>query len=228
MASQKITLTELYEILYDHLDSDSWWPARTDWQIVWGAVLIQNTNRKNVDYALIDLKRATNFLPENIRQLQPQELEQLIHSAGFYVRKAQTILNLCNYFAQYHDNLAQLRMLPAHQLRHELLGLPGIGHETADAILLYVLSKETFIVDVYARRLFQHLGLILPKSYDTAQKLVLPELSSLTLRSFQELHACIVLTGQAFKTEQDWQDNFLAPYQLKFASKKENENDSHH
>lgn len=220
MARKTIALAELYELLYDNLDSNGWWPARTDWQIVWGAVLIQNTNWKNVDYALADLKQATDFLPANIRKLSNEELAQIIHSAGFYVRKAQTINNLCDYFANYHDDLAQLRLQPAPELRKALLALPGIGHETADAILLYVLSKETFIVDVYARRLFDHLGVSLPKTYDAAQKLIMPELSSLTLRSFQELHACIVLTGQAFKTEQDWQASFLAPYQLKLASRK--------
>ncbi|WP_125604615.1 endonuclease III domain-containing protein [Lapidilactobacillus bayanensis] len=220
MTRKKITLAELYELLYDHLNSNGWWPARTDWQIVWGAVLIQNTNWKNVDYALANLKQATDFLPANLRRLSNQELEQIIRSAGFYVRKAQTIKNLCDYFATYHDNLAQLRMKPAAELRQELLALSGIGHETADVILLYVLSKETFIVDVYARRLFDHLGIVLPKTYDAAQELVMPDLTLFTLRSLQELHACIVLTGQTFKTEQDWQNNFLTPYQLQLGPRR--------
>ncbi|KRM79009.1 deoxyribonuclease (pyrimidine dimer) [Lapidilactobacillus dextrinicus DSM 20335] len=220
MARKQITLVELYNILYDHLDSTGWWPARTDWQIVWGAVLIQNTNWKNVDYALAALQQTTDFLPANIRQLSNSELEQIIHSAGFYVRKAQTIKNLCHYFDTYHDDLAQLRTLPASRIRQELLALSGIGRETADTIMLYVLSKDTFIVDAYARRLFQRLEVKLPKTYDGAQKLIMPELAPLTLRGFQELHACIVLTGQAIKTEQDWQNSFLAPYQLHLAPRK--------
>lgn len=220
MVRKQITLVELYNILYDHLDSTGWWPARTDWQIVWGAVLIQNTNWKNVDYALAALQQTTDFLPANIRQLSNSELEQIIHSAGFYVRKAQTIKNLCHYFDTYHDDLAQLRTLPASRIRQELLALSGIGRETADTIMLYVLSKDTFIVDAYARRLFQRLEVELPKTYDGAQKLIMPELAPLTLRGFQELHACIVLTGQAIKTEQDWQNSFLAPYQLHLAPRK--------
>ena len=216
MTKTNINLTQLYDLLYDHLDSNGWWPARTDWQIIWGAVLIQNTNWKSVDYALAAIKEQTEFLPSKIRLLSNEQLQEVIHSAGFYVRKAQTIQNLCAYFATYQDNLGLLRMKPVEQLRLELLALPGIGRETADAILLYVLSKETFIVDVYCRRLFQHLGVILPKGYDEAQRLIMPQLTTLTLRSFQELHACIVLTGQLYKTESAWQESFLAPYQLKF------------
>ncbi|GEL13299.1 deoxyribonuclease (pyrimidine dimer) [Lapidilactobacillus concavus DSM 17758] len=215
MTKTQLNFVQLYNLLYDHLDSTGWWPARTDWEIVWGAVLIQNTNWKNVDYALATLKDATEFLPSKIRQLSNDELQQIIHSAGFYVRKAQTIQNLCTYFASYEDQLSRLRLKPATVLRRELLALPGIGHETADTLLLYVLSKETFIVDVYSRRLCQHLGINLPPKYDVAQRLIMPQLSSLTLRSFQELHACVVLTGQQFKTESAWQDSFLAPYQLK-------------
>ena len=40
-------------------------------------------------------------------------------------------------------------------LREELLGLPGIGPETADSILLYAASREVFVVDSYTRRIFE-------------------------------------------------------------------------
>ena len=170
--------------------------------------------------AKIEEYKTTKESNEETEKLVDSELEQIIHSAGFYVRKAQTIKNLCHYFDTYHDNLAQLRTLPASRIRQELLALSGIGRETADTIMLYVLSKDTFIVDAYARRLFQRLEVKLPKTYDGAQKLIMPELAPLTLRGFQELHACIVLTGQAIKTEQDWQNSFLAPYQLHLAPRK--------
>lgn len=209
-----INLPELYDLLYDHVDSTGWWPARSDWQIIWGAVLVQNTNWKNVDYALADLAAATAFLPERIRQLTTAQLQQTIRSAGFFVRKAQTIQNLCAYFAQYQDDLGQLRRLPPAQLRRELLALKGVGEETADTIMLYGLSQATFIVDVYARRLFQRLQAPLPRTYQAAQQLILPQLDPLTLRGLQAFHACIVLFGQQVKTEQAWQASFLSSYQL--------------
>lgn len=214
MSAQTIDLPQLYQLLYDHLDTNGWWPAVTDWQIIWGAVLIQNTNWKNVDYALADLQQATHFEPAQIRQLSTPELEQTIRRAGFYVRKAQTIQNLCQLFARYNDDLAAMRLLPKADLRQQLLALKGVGHETADTTMLYVFSKETFIVDVYARRLFTHLQLTLPKTYDAAQALIWPQTASLTLRGLQQFHAGIVTFGQQVKTEADWQQSFLANYQL--------------
>lgn len=214
MSSQIITLPQLYQLLHDHLDTNGWWPAVTDWQIIWGAVLIQNTNWKNVDYALADLRQATDFEPAQIRRLTTPELEQTIRSAGFYVRKAQTIQNLCQFFARYNDDLAAIRLVPKAELRQQLLALRGVGHETADTMMLYVFSKEAFIVDVYARRLFKHLQLTLPKTYDAAQTLIWPEVADLTLRGLQQFHAGIVTFGQQVKTESDWQQSFLANYQL--------------
>ena len=44
-------------------------------------------------------------------------------------------------------------------LRRALLGVHGIGPETADDILLYAFGRPVFVVDAYTRRLFRRLGL---------------------------------------------------------------------
>lgn len=74
------------------------WPGRSDWEVIWSTILIQNTNWKNVDKALKVLYQETNFLPANILKLSNEELQQTIVSAGSYTRKAQTIKNLAQYF----------------------------------------------------------------------------------------------------------------------------------
>lgn len=43
---KKINLNELYDLMYDHLDPNGWWPGRSDWQVIWSTILIQNTNWK--------------------------------------------------------------------------------------------------------------------------------------------------------------------------------------
>ena len=48
---------------------------------------------------------------------------------------------------------------PTDALREELLGLAGIGPETADSILLYAANREVFVVDSYTRRIFGRHGL---------------------------------------------------------------------
>lgn len=209
-----ITIADLYDILFEHEDPKGWWPARNDWEIVWGSVLIQNTNWKNVDLVLPKLYTATGFLPKNIRQLNKQELEELIKSAGFFTRKAQTIINLVDYFGTYNDNLETMRLKPRNILRDELTSIVGIGSETADAILLYVLQKSVFMVDNYSRRIFTALDLDLPKNYEAAQIIIEDQLPELTLRGYQNFHAVIVQFNQDFKLPQQFEQTYLKDYQL--------------
>lgn len=49
---KEITLTELYEIMYDNMRPSGWWPGRSNWEIIWSTVLIQNANWKNASKAL--------------------------------------------------------------------------------------------------------------------------------------------------------------------------------
>ena len=49
------------------------------------------------------------------------------------------------------------RELPA--VREGLLGLSGVGPETADSILLYALGMPSFVIDAYTRRLVLRLGM---------------------------------------------------------------------
>lgn len=73
---KKINLNELYDLMYDHLDPNGWWPGRSDWQVIWSTILIQNTNWKNVDKALATLYQANNFWPENILKMPDDKLEK--------------------------------------------------------------------------------------------------------------------------------------------------------
>ncbi len=84
-------------------------------------------------------------------------------------------------------------------LRRDLLGVHGIGPETADAILCFAFRRPTFIVDRYARRWLGRMGLLSADDlhqYDRCRRAVegLLNGSSVDLR---ELHAAIVLHAQA-------------------------------
>ena len=45
-------------------------------------------------------------------------------------------------------------------LRRRLLGIKGLGPETADDILLYAFKRPVFVIDAYTRRLFARIGVI--------------------------------------------------------------------
>ena len=51
-----------------------------------------------------------------------------------------------------------MREKSLHDVRQELLALPGIGAETADAILTYAFRMPSFVLDAYTRRFLERLG----------------------------------------------------------------------
>jgi endonuclease-3 related protein len=61
---------------------------------------------------------------------------------------------------------------PTNELRQELLGLNGIGPETADSILLYAGNHPVFVVDAYTRRILERHAMAKPRdSYEDIRQL---------------------------------------------------------
>ena len=73
-----------------------------------------------------------------------------------------------------------------------LLGVHGIGPETADDILLYAFQRPVFVIDAYTRRLFGRLGLVDEGSgYETLRQQFEMSLES-DVEMYNEYHALIV------------------------------------
>lgn len=212
---KEITLTELYEIMYDNMRPYGWWPGRSNWEIIWSTVLIQNANWKNASKASESLYRATKSMPETILTLPDEELEKVIASAGFYTRKAKTIKNIAQYFIEkYNCNLELAQTQDKGKLRKEILSIHGVGSETADVILMYGLEKGEFVVDKYARRLFSCLGWDDVPPYEKAKRLIEANLDNFTLRNYQNFHAMIDEFNIQYKLPTQFDETFLKEYQL--------------
>ena len=213
-----MTIEELYRTMAQKMGPQPWLKPGTPWaetpvEIMLGAILVQNTNWRNVEPSLLNLKRETAFAPARLRQLTPETLVSLIKSSGFYQRKGAAILALANWLGQSDDDLGALKQRDGASLRQDLLGITGIGNETADYILMYTLDHGTFMVDTYARRLFAWLGATMPKTYPAFQKQVLARFS-LELADYQEFHALIDEFGKQVKSDEDFAQSFLAGQRL--------------
>jgi len=213
-----MTIDELYHVMLTAMGPQHWLapgvaPAETPWEILWGGVLVQNTNWRNVDYALANLKQATQFEPQQLLALPTAELTSMVKPAGFYTRKVPTLQALAAWSGQYDFDLTKIRALPAVQIRRELKALKGIGDETADYFTMYVFNQPTIIVDTYLRRLFTWLGLQLPASYVKAQMLIAANWTY-DFPMAREFHALIVEFGKQVKSAPDFQQSFLAGQQL--------------
>ena len=90
-------------------------------------------------------------------------LAELIRPAGYYNIKAVRLKNFLNWLFEKHGgSLESAEQMDTHELRAELLGINGIGPETADSIALYAFDKPVFVVDAYTARIMTRHFLIEP------------------------------------------------------------------
>ncbi|MBI3616714.1 MAG: endonuclease III domain-containing protein [Candidatus Omnitrophica bacterium] len=154
----KAILREIYAKLFKEFGPQRWWPARTKFEVIVGAILTQNTNWGNVEKAIHHLKSAGVLSERALRDIPAAKLAALIKPAGYFNVKARRLKNFMRFFFdEYQGDLKAMGRQELSHLRHKLLGVNGIGPETADSILLYALEKPVFVVDAYTKRfLYRH------------------------------------------------------------------------
>ena len=170
MGDTMLDTKTLYQLLYDHMGPQGWWPAESKIEVMLGAILVQNTNWRNAAYAIESLKQATHLEPHHILNLKIEELQILIKSSGFYKNKAQTILSLLTWLEHYDFDYQEINDHYKQDLRKALIAIKGIGSETADVLIVYVFGGVEFIADSYSRRLYRKLGYTQTNSYEQLKR----------------------------------------------------------
>lgn len=192
-----------FELLFK-FDSPGKWPwfgqdkPHTKDEIIIGSILTQNTNWRNVQKAIGNLRNKKVNTIEDIYKLGLKDIEllkQLIRPSGFYNQKGERLFTLCKFITQNYINLDKFSKLSDEMARIKLLKLKGIGKETADTMLLYAMSKPIFIIDTYTKRFTNHFKLTKHDDYDNLQAFFVKSLpKNETL--YQDFHALIVKWGK--------------------------------
>lgn len=99
-----------------------------------------------------------------------KDIENLIHSCGFYKSKAESIIGMAQmirdkFGSRVPDNI------------DDLITLPGVGRKTANLIVGDVYGKESIVVDTHMIRISNRLGLVNnkdPKKIEFALKKIVP------------------------------------------------------
>jgi len=174
-----------------------WWPARTRTEVVIGAILTQNTAWRNVERAIDNLRAAGALDWTVLRDMPTERLAELIRPAGTYNIKTRRLRAFINFlWDRYDGDLDRLLARPLPTLREELLGISGIGRETADAIILYAGGQPTFVVDAYtARILHRHRLIDEYADYEEIKDLFESNLPA-DAALFNEYHALLVEVGK--------------------------------
>jgi len=185
-----------------------WWPAKTRFEVILGAYLTQNTAWKAVERSLINLREAGALTVDGLRSLALEDLARMIQPSGFHTRKAPALRAfLAMLDKEFSCSLKNLAATPTDVLRDRLLALPGVGPETADAILLYALGHPVPVADEYLRRIVERHRLLTStsgrtrKAYESLAGLTRQAFASDApenlARLFNEFHALTVAVGKA-------------------------------
>ncbi len=190
---------EIYKILLDAFGPQDWWPARSRFEVVVGAVLTQNTNWSNVCKAIENLEREGLLSFEKMVSVSIEELAYHIRPSGYYNIKAKRLHNLLDMVQENYEG--EFDLLFAEDIetaRESLISVKGIGPETADSIMLYAGKYPVFVVDAYTHRILVRHNLIDEEAdYYTIQQEFVDQLPQET-ELFNEYHALLVQTGKQY------------------------------
>ncbi len=185
-------LMAIYEKLLKRFGGQGWWPMSNgfsppEWEVCVGAVLTQNTNWRNVEKALENLKAGKVLSPVDMVSTEADELERMVRPSGYYRQKAARL----RVFADFVLGFGGFGRFSRKVTREQLLDVRGLGPETVDSILLYALGRPVFVIDAYTKRVFRRLGFKDEHDYGGWRRFFesgLPPYVEL----YKELHALIV------------------------------------
>ncbi len=192
-------LDEYYNSLFTTLGPQHWWPGDSPFEIILGALLVQNTAWKNVEIAISNLRDARSLSPSAIRRMNLRRLERLIRPSGYFRQKARKLKAFCAFLqSEYGGSLKKMFATPTITLREKLLGICGIGPETADSILLYAGKHEVFVVDAYTKRILERHGWIDHQAKYDDVRWIFERRFPGNVDLFNEFHALIVNVGKTW------------------------------
>jgi endonuclease-3 related protein len=176
-----------------------WWPGDTALEIAVGAILTQNTAWANVERAIAALREAGILTVTGLRTVSPPRLERLIRPSGYFRQKARKLKCFIRFLDEQHaGSLARMAATPTAVLRRQLLGVWGIGPETADSILLYACGHPVFVVDAYTLRIAARHGWVESgASYARLQEAFVGSLPCDT-DLYNDYHAQLVWVGKRY------------------------------
>ncbi|MFC2162338.1 endonuclease III domain-containing protein [Candidatus Altiarchaeota archaeon] len=192
-------LEAIYDLLLTELGPQRWWPAETEFEVIVGAILTQSTSWKNVEKAIKNLKDEGLLKPAKLEKVGEDRLSQLIKPSLYHNMKARKIKAFLGFFRRgYGMDISRMKAEDIRTLRPRLLGVWGIGPETADSILLYALGKPSFVVDAYTVRIFRRIGLLGEGlDYDGLRSFMEDNLEA-DAGIYNEYHALIVALGKDY------------------------------
>lgn len=123
----------------------------TPWQLLFATILSAQCTDERVNIVTKDLFRKYDSL-EKFAGADLKEMEQDIHSTGFYHNKAKNIIGCAQALLHKHGGEVPRSL-------EELTALPGVGRKTANVIRGNIYHDPSVVVDTHVKRISRRLGL---------------------------------------------------------------------
>ena len=114
------------------------------WQLLVVTVMSAQTTDENVNRVAPELFRRWPA-PHDLAAANPDEVEQVIFSTGFYRQKTTSIIALSQDLVDHHDG-------EVPQDLDELVKLRGVGRKTASVVLAEAWGLPAIAVDTHVKR----------------------------------------------------------------------------
>jgi len=197
--THRTVMHRVFDRLFQAFGPQYWWPADTPFEVIVGAILTQNAAWRNVRKCIENLKAAELLDLKAMCAASAEDLAALIRPSVYYNRKALKLKTFCEHVrTRWEGDLDRFLTQKMEDLRPELLGISGIGPETADSIILYAAFQPSFVVDAYTRRILSRHGWAVEDSdYDELRDYFMNSLEP-EAPFYQEFHALLDRTGHLF------------------------------
>lgn len=121
------------------------------WQLLIAVIMSAQCTDARVNIVTKDLFQKYNTL-EKFAEAKIEELEQEIHSIGFYHNKAKNIISCARKLLEEFNGEVPRKL-------EELILLPGVGRKTANVIRGNIYNEPSIVVDTHVKRISKRLGL---------------------------------------------------------------------
>jgi endonuclease-3 len=152
------------------------------WQLLVATVLSAQTTDDTVNRVTPELFRRWQS-PRLLAQANPEEVESVVFSTGFYRQKTRAVIELSADLAERFGGIVPDDL-------ERLVTLKGVGRKTASVVLAEAFGLPAIAVDTHVTRVSRRLGLVAdgnPVKVEAALKELFPEAkwSGISMRFIQ-------------------------------------------
>jgi len=138
-------LHKIYPLMDTALD------YKNPWQLLVSTVMSAQTTDENVNKVAPNLF-ARFPTAEDLAHADPEEVEEIIFSTGFYRQKTKSVIALSADLVEHHNGEVPMDL-------DALIKLRGVGRKTASVVLAEVWDMPAIAVDTHVKRVTNRLGI---------------------------------------------------------------------